>query len=72
MITINKRICGGDPCIKGTRIPVHILIQYINLGCTYDELLTMYPIIFINDIQECEQYYKDNKQLIDDIIFNNN
>lgn len=72
MITINKRICGGDPCIEDTRIPVHILIQYINLGCTYDELLTMYPIIFINDIQECEQYYKDNKQLIDDIIFNNN
>ncbi len=28
-IVSNPQVCGGEPCIKGTRIPVHVILSHI-------------------------------------------
>ena len=36
-------VCGGEPCIAGTRIPVWVLEQARRLGTDEDTLLEAYP-----------------------------
>ena len=31
-IIVNPEICGGEPCIRGTRIPVHIILSHLAAG----------------------------------------
>ena len=40
----------GDPCIKGTRIPVALVIGSLADGMTFDEILTAYPQLTSEDI----------------------
>ncbi len=38
-ISLDPRICGGKPCIKGTRIWVSLVLDYLSDGVTEAELL---------------------------------
>ncbi len=49
-ITIDPRICGGKPCIKGTRIWVSLLLDFLSEGMTEAELLTEYPGLTHEDV----------------------
>jgi len=40
-ITIDPRICGGKPCIRGTRVP--LVLDFLSEDMTEAELLTEYP-----------------------------
>ncbi|MEE9214520.1 MAG: DUF433 domain-containing protein [Thermodesulfobacteriota bacterium] len=31
-IVSDPKVCGGEPCIKGTRIPVHVILSHIAAG----------------------------------------
>jgi uncharacterized protein (DUF433 family) len=42
-ITSNPARMGGKPCFAGTRIPVHILFDFIEDGAPLGEFLTSYP-----------------------------
>ena len=42
-ISINTKICHGQACIKGTRIPVHQIIRMLANGDQIKELLEDYP-----------------------------
>lgn len=42
-ITIDAAICHGKACIKGTRIPVSIILDNLAAGLTADEILSSYP-----------------------------
>ncbi len=42
-ITIDPEICGGKPCIKGTRIWVSLILDFLPNGMTEVELLAEYP-----------------------------
>src|SRR5882757_7146953 len=42
-ITIDPEVCGGRPCIKGTRIWVSLVLDFLADGMTEAELLTEYP-----------------------------
>lgn len=55
-ISINSKICHGQACIKGTRIPVHQIIHMIANGDTIEELLNEYPSITREDILACLEY----------------
>ncbi|MDO8744643.1 MAG: DUF433 domain-containing protein [Candidatus Brocadiaceae bacterium] len=35
-IVIDPKICSGKPCIKGTRIPVHIILDLLAAGEDFD------------------------------------
>lgn len=55
-ISINPKVCHGQACVKGTRIPVYQIIRMIASGDTIDELLKEYPSIKREDILACLDY----------------
>jgi uncharacterized protein (DUF433 family) len=55
-ITINPRICHGQACVKGTRIPVHQIVRMLANGDTVEDLLKEYPTITRQDIMACLDY----------------
>ncbi len=55
-ISINPLICHGQACIKGTRIPVHQILNMLSNGDTIEELLEEYPSLEYKDILECFSY----------------
>lgn len=55
-IVSNPKVCGGEPCIKGTRIPVHIILSHIAAGEDYTSILKQFPRIKQVDILACLEY----------------
>ncbi len=55
-ISVDPKICHGQACIKGTRIPVHQILHMLANGDTMDELLEDYPSLKRNDIFACIEY----------------
>ena len=43
-------VCGGDPCIRKTQIPVWVLVRARQLGMTEAELLADYPTLQAQDL----------------------
>ena len=37
-IFVDLKICGGKPCIKGTRVPVHIVLEALATGMNFEEV----------------------------------
>lgn len=50
-IQIDPDIRGGKPCIKGTRITVYDVLEYLAGGMTEDELLADFPSLQHEDIR---------------------
>jgi uncharacterized protein (DUF433 family) len=55
-ISIDPKICHGQACIKGTRIPVHQIVHMLANGDTIEDLLKSYPSINRDDILACLDY----------------
>ena len=55
-ILVDPKICHGQACIKGTRIPVHQILHMLANGDTIDELLEDYPSLKRDDILACIEY----------------
>ena len=55
-IKLNPRVCNGKPVIKGTRIPVSVILEQIAEGESWDKLLTGYPELKKEDIQAALLY----------------
>ena len=49
-ISINPQVCGGKPCIKGTRVWVSLILDLLASGIGEAELLTEYPGLLREDI----------------------
>ena len=50
-IELNPRVCDGRPVIKGTRIPVAVILDQMAEGDSWDTLLAGYPELKKEDIQ---------------------
>ncbi len=55
-IVITKDLHHGDPCIKGTRIPVRVLIGSLADGMQSGEILGSYPQLSERDLQAALAY----------------
>jgi uncharacterized protein (DUF433 family) len=55
-IISNPDICGGEPRIMNTRIPVHIILSHLAAGDDVDAILKNFPRITQNDIKACLEY----------------
>jgi len=55
-ISVDSRVCHGQACIKGTRIPVHQIVGMLASGDTIESLLKAYPTIKREDILACLEY----------------
>ena len=49
-ITIDPHVCGGKPCIKGTRIWVSLILDFLADGVPEAELLADYPGLVHEDV----------------------
>jgi len=49
-ISINPNICFGKPCIRGTRIWVSLLLDFLASGATMEEILEDYPQLQREDL----------------------
>ena len=64
-------VCGGDPCIVRTRIPVWVLAQARNLGLSEAEILSSYPTLRAEDLVNAWAYYRAHRDEIDQQIAEN-
>jgi uncharacterized protein (DUF433 family) len=55
-ISINPEICGGKPCIRGTRIWVPLVLDFLSEGITEAELLAEYPGLTHEDVMAAIAY----------------
>ena len=55
-ILIDSKICHGQACIKGTRIPVHQIIRMLASGDKIEDLIEDYPSLKADDIYACLDY----------------
>lgn len=58
-IVIDKDIHHGDPCIKGTRIPVATIVGSLADGLTTDEIIDGYPQLTALEVQAALAYAAD-------------
>jgi uncharacterized protein (DUF433 family) len=58
-ITINPKVLGGKPTIRGTRFSVELLLRDPSEGSTVDDLLSAYPTITEADVRAAIAYAAD-------------
>ncbi len=55
-ITIDNNVLDGKPCIRGKRISVQTVLEFLSAGTERDEILHQYPSLEEEDIDACLQY----------------
>lgn len=58
-------VCGGEPCIVCTRIPVWVLVQAKRLGASESELLHAYPTLRAEDLANAWAYARSHSAEIE-------
>lgn len=64
-------VCGGEPCIVRTRIPVWVLVQSRRLGISEADLLRSYPTLRAEDLANAWAYYRTHRDDIQQQIREN-
>lgn len=55
-VEAKSSVMMGKPCIKGTRIPVYLLLEKMAAGETSEQLLAAYPQLTADDLRACLKY----------------
>lgn len=56
-IVIDSKIYGGKPCVRGTRITVPMILELIEDGLTFQQIIDdYYPQLLEQDIKACLEY----------------
>lgn len=58
-ITIDDKMCNGKPTIRGTRLTVNTILEFLSSGETREELLFQYPTLENEDIDACLKFAAD-------------
>jgi len=58
-IEVNPKILAGQPVIKGTRIPVSLILGYLAAGSTFDDIIKEFPDLTHEQIAACLDYARD-------------
>jgi uncharacterized protein (DUF433 family) len=58
-VSVDPRVCGGKPCILGTRIDIAIILDGLAEGLTPDQIIDHYPQLTKEDIQAALAYAAD-------------
>lgn len=58
-IVIDPDLHHGDPCIKGTRIPVTTIVGSLADGLTFDEIIAAYPQLTVVELKAALAYAAD-------------
>ncbi len=55
-ITINPQVCFGKPCVRGHRIWVSLILDFLASGMSVEEVLEDYPDLSREDVLACIAY----------------
>ena len=55
-ITIDDELCNGRPTIRGLRITVQTILEFILSGTSEEEILYQYPVLEKEDLEACKQF----------------
>ncbi len=55
-ITLDSDLCNGRPTIRGKRITVHTILEYLSAGSSVEEILQAYPSLEKEDISACLKF----------------
>lgn len=55
-ITVDAQICNGQPIIRGKRITVQTILEFLAAGETKEEILKQYPSLVSEDIDACLKF----------------
>ncbi|MBI4950462.1 MAG: DUF433 domain-containing protein [Myxococcales bacterium] len=55
-ISIDPNVCGGKACIRGHRIWVSLVLDFLASGMTPEQILDEYPQLVVDDIRACVAY----------------
>ena len=55
-ITADPRVCGGQPCIRGLRIPVALVLRHLAAEQTAQQIVEEYPELELGDVLDCLRY----------------
>ncbi|MBM4033783.1 MAG: DUF433 domain-containing protein [Planctomycetes bacterium] len=67
-ITRRRGVCGGEPVIRGTRLPVSAVIASYKQGMSFEEILDGYPGITPAQLHEAFAYYYDHQRQIERLL----
>ena len=62
IITIEPGMRGGKPCIRGLRITVYDVLEYLASGMSNDEILADFPDLRRKDIRACLAFAADRER----------
>ena len=63
IITIEPEKRGGKPCIRGLRITVYDVLEYLASGISPQQVLADFPDLTAEDIQACLAYAADRERM---------
>jgi len=55
-ISIDPAVCHGQACIKGTRLPVAVVLDNLAAGLSAEEIVASYPPLRIDDVRAATAY----------------
>ena len=55
-IEVNPKILGGKPVIKGTRIPVYLILELLSAGYDFKRIIKAYPTLTEEDVKAAVDY----------------
>ncbi len=61
-LTIEPGKRGGKPCIRGMRITVYDVLEYLAAGMTVEQILSDFPYLTAEDIHACLAYAADRER----------
>jgi len=67
LITIEPGKRGGKPCIRGLRITVYDVLEYLASGMSEDEILSDFPDLTREDIRACLAFAADRERRLVEI-----
>ena len=58
-ITVDNNVCNGKPTIRGKRITVQTILEFLSAGDSREEILKQYPTLESEDIDACLRFAAD-------------
>ena len=55
-ITVDPDVCNGKPVVRGTRISVQTVLEFLAAGDAIEDVLAEYPTLERQDVQACLEY----------------
>ena len=55
-IEARAEVCGGEPCVKGTRVPVRVVLSHLAAGESAEDVVRALPSVTIDDVRACLEY----------------